>query len=314
MKKEVRAKIERRLRYSTVVEVKSDGGVRYLSDEEKSVKSLRRMKSRSNWDTKFFRIPYSNIQQELDVRAETEDKFFGRYKEKSLIIEPIRTIDEWLDLLPDGWKAEASKAEPMLQIPWDRAVFGLSYAIPYCCLWEKTMSGKLKWEELSQAVMLSEELPENIFGQAIWIIGSNGRLVVDRNSGRILERKGYEWCTGVDVDEYKRFYGVRIHAGKDYDVLDFILEAESPEGYEFPELWWRNYTIRKRAEIYGLSIPEVGRWVAINGELFERGDSEQVKLLRTCPPETLEVWTGAYPDTLTTEKEIQEFINWFEGE
>ena len=323
MKKEVRAKIERRLRYSTVVEVKSNGGIRHLSDEEKSVKSLRRMKSRSNWEIKFFRIPANDIQQELDVRAETEDKFFGSYKEKTIDIEPIRTIDEWLDLLPEGWKVEAKEGEDTLGVPWDKKVYTLSCAVLYCCLWSEARSGSFKWEELSQAVMRSAELPENIYRHTIKIIGSKGWLIVDRKSGRILGREGYEWCDGVDVDEYQRFYGVLPVAGKEYDVLDFVLEAETPEGYQFPEQWWREEVIALRfpaiVELPELPDDDPLKHIFVEGTRLPHPRTgevpkERVDELRAiglaCE---LTVWTGGYLTEIHDEEEVQAFCSWLEG-
>ena len=77
-----------------------------------------------------------------------------RYNKK-----PGKTIEEWLEHLPNEWKEDARSAKPLLDYPSNKVVDTLEEAVLYCCDWITTKAGVGAWNTLYMAIFNGEELP-----------------------------------------------------------------------------------------------------------------------------------------------------------
>ena len=95
------------------------------------------------------------LKQSYMPREESLPNFEKAEKEA----KQLKTIMEWLDELPHGWKEDAVSSPRIHKVPLSRGVTSLKDAVFNCCDFNRTAAGYLKWNSLYYAVFNKLPLP-----------------------------------------------------------------------------------------------------------------------------------------------------------
>ena len=157
MKKEERAKIERRLRRTTVIAVYGEE-LETLHPGDKLVRKLRHRDTTAKPRITWWAALNEDWWRRLSIRADTELFFFGGEARRFYDVPKVHTLAEWADLLPEGWAGEALAKTSMPD--WSAQCLQLSTAIKKILEQSSISIYDERWCRLYEAVVRNEELPK----------------------------------------------------------------------------------------------------------------------------------------------------------
>ena len=157
MTKQNREKIERRLRYCAVL-VKYSEGFQPLRPEQKTVRKIRHMDTRSAEPLEWWIAVSERWWLRMGIRAESYLFFFRGGTSQLEDAVGFHSVADWMELLPEGWADDAITSEH--QESWAGRADLLLTALLECCVWSTTKAGIRAWSDLYIEALKYEELPE----------------------------------------------------------------------------------------------------------------------------------------------------------